>query len=150
MTAIAAFVILSTLQGTPTRTLSSRFPGETAGYKPVGAADCSSMDMAGMPRMNTCERRYSNGSLTVTISLIEYPGGNPALAPGAQGDDPSGADAVMERLSVGAARGTVTWMKSSHVATASLSVGKTLQADVSGPNQPNGEAVKALARAIAF
>ncbi|MEZ0541377.1 hypothetical protein [Fibrella arboris] len=133
--------------------LTTLFPTATAGYKPVGKPDCTSMNMAGVPPMNTCSQTYTNGKLTITVSITEYPKGNPAMVDyGAlgnkQGDDPSAGAYTYEKLAVGRATGSVTFMKQSKMATASLTVGNTLLLDVSGANQPGGEAVKALAKAL--
>lgn len=66
----------------------------------------------------------------------------------AQGDDPSAGAHSYEKLAVGRAKGSVTFMKQTKLATASLVVSNTLLLDVSGVNQPDSEAVKALAKAI--
>ncbi|MER0441491.1 hypothetical protein [Emticicia sp. W12TSBA100-4] len=132
--------------------LSTKFPAETMGYKPIGKSECTSMNMAGMPPMNTCEQKYSNSKLTISISITEYPKGNPAMVDyGALGNDQGdgGDDAhTYEKLVVGSAKGSITYMKSSKMATASLVIGDKLLVDVNGKNQPNGEAVKALAKAV--
>jgi len=133
--------------------LTTLFPPATAGYKPVGKPDCTSMNMAGLPPMNTCSQKYSNGKQIITISLTEYPKGNPTMVDyGAggnrQGDDPSAGAHSYEKLVVGRAKGSVTFMKQTKLATASLTVDNTLLLDVNGANQPDAEAVKALAKAL--
>lgn len=132
--------------------LSSKFPAETVGYKPIGKPECISMNMAGMPPMNTCEQKYSNGKLTISISITEYPKGNPAMVDyGALGNDEGDGgndDHTYEKLIVGSAKGRVTYMKASKMATASLVIGDRLLVDVNGKNQTSGEAVKALAKAM--
>lgn len=133
--------------------LSTLFPPATAGYKPVGKPDCTSMNVAGVPPMNTCSQKYSNGKLTITVSITEYPKGNPTMVDyGAtgndQGDDPAAGAHTYEKLVVGLAKGSVTFMKQTKMATASLAVSNTLLLDVNGANQPDGEAVKALAKAL--
>lgn len=133
--------------------LLALFPPTTAGYKPVGKPDCTSLNMTGVPPMNTCSQKYTNGKLTITISITEYPKGNPTMVDygtlgNEQGDDPSVGAHSYEKLAVGRAKGSVTFMKQTKLATASLVVSNTLLLDVSGVNQPDSEAVKALAKAI--
>lgn len=129
--------------------LSTMFPPATAGYKPVGKPECMSMNMAGMPPMNTCSQQYSNGKQTITISITRYPEGNPAVVGGEdQGDDQAAGGHTYEKLQVGPAKGSVTFMKQTKMATASMTVGNKLLLDVNGANQPDGEAVKALAKAL--
>lgn len=129
--------------------LSAKFPTQTLDYKPIGKPDCTSMNMAGMPPMNTCSQKYSNGKLTISISITEYPKGNPTIVGGNdQGDDQSTGDYTIEKIAVGKAKGSVTFMKKTKIATASMTVGDKLIIDVNGANQPNNEAVKVLAKAL--
>lgn len=131
--------------------LSNKFPPETMGYKPVGKAKCNSLNMAGIPPMNTCSQKYSNGKLTITITLTEYPKGNPTIVNvggNDQGDDPSAGTYSYEKIIVGRAKGSITFMKNSKMATASMAIDDKIIIDVNGANQPNIDAVKALAKAI--
>jgi hypothetical protein len=130
--------------------LAAKFPSETVGYKPIGKPDCSSMNIAGMPPMNTCSQKYSNGRLTIGIALTEYLKGNPVLSVAGDGDDVglNKNDYTIENITVGSAKGKVTYMKKTHLAMVSMQVGDKLIIDVNGANQPNTDAVKALAKAL--
>jgi hypothetical protein len=130
--------------------LAAKFPPETAAYKPIGKPDCSSMNVAGMPPMNTCSQKYSNGKLTIEIALTEYPKGNPVLSIAGDGDDVGldKNDYTIENISVGSAKGKVTYMKKTRMAMVGMQAGDKLIVDVNGANQPNTDAVKALAKAL--
>ncbi|WP_337043222.1 hypothetical protein [Emticicia sp. 17c] len=130
--------------------LAAKFPSETMNYKPQGKPDCSSMNVAGMPPMNTCAQKYSNGKLSITISLTEYPKGNPVLLVSGNGDDTSITknEYTIEDINVGKAKGKVTYMKKNHLASVSMQIADKLIIDVTGPNQPDTGAVKALAKAL--
>jgi hypothetical protein len=130
--------------------LAAKFPPETMTYKPIGKPDCSSMNVAGMPPMNTCSQKYTNGKLTIEIALTEYPKGNPILSIAGDGDDVGldKNDYTIENITVGNAKGKVTYMKKTHIATVSMQVSDKLIVDVNGANQPNAEAVKALAKGL--
>jgi hypothetical protein len=131
--------------------LSNKFPPETMGYKPVGKADCNSLNMAGMPPMNTCSQKYSNQKLTITITLTEYTKGNPTIVSvggNDQGDDPSVGGYFYEKIIVGRAKGSITFMKNTKIATASMAIDDKIIIDINGANQPNIDAVKALAKAM--
>lgn len=130
--------------------LAAKFPPETVAYKPIGKPDCSSMNVAGMPPMNTCSQKYSNGKLTIEIALTEYPKGNPILSIAGDGDDAGVGknDYTIENITVGSAKGKVTYMKKTHMAMVGMQVGDKLIVDVNGANQPNTDAVKALAKAL--
>ncbi|WP_080057654.1 hypothetical protein [Spirosoma aerolatum] len=132
--------------------LTTLFPPATAGYKPVGKPDCPSMNRVGVPPMNSCSQKYSNGKQIITISITEYPKGNPTMvdygaAGSRQGDDPSVGAHSYEKLVVGRANRSVMFMKQTKFATTLMTVGNTLLVDVNGANQFDAEAVKALAKA---
>ena len=129
--------------------LSTKFPGEVVGYKPIGKPDCQSMNMTGMPPMNTCEQKYSNGKLTITVSIIEYPKGNPTIVAGPdQGDDQEAGGVKQEKLSVNGLTGHATYTAKTKFADVSLQKSDKLTVSVSGQGQPNSEAVKAIAKAL--
>lgn len=129
--------------------LLTKFPNQVLDYKQIGKPDCTSMNITGIPPMNTCSQKYSNGKLIITISLTEYPKGNPTIVGGNdQGDDSSAENHSIEKIAIGKAKGTVTFMKKTKMATASMAINDRLIIDINGANQPNTEAVKALAKAL--
>lgn len=130
--------------------LAAKFPPETVSYKPTGKPDCSSMNVAGMPPMNTCSQKYSNGKLTIEIALTEYLKGNPILSIAGNGDDVGldKSDYTIENITVGSAKGKVTYMKKTRMAMVDMQLSDKLIVDVNGANQPNTDAVKALAKAL--
>ena len=145
-----ALIFLLTLSFTVSYAqLASHFPPAVGGYKPVGKPDCQSMNMAGVPPMNTCEQAYSNGRLTLTISITEYPKGNPMLvAGGPQGEDRQAGDVTEEKITVGNYAGFVTYTAKTKFADVSLHQSNKVVISVSGLGQSNWDAAKALAKAI--
>lgn len=100
--------------------------------------------------MHTCSLKYSTGKLTIEITLTEYPNGNPILSIAGDGNDMglSKNDYTIENIVVGNAKGKITYMKKTQVAMVGMQVDNKMIIDVSGANQPNTNAVKALARAL--
>ncbi len=132
--------------------LASKFPGEVAGYKPVGKPDCQSMNMPGQGPMNSCSQTYSNGKLTLSVEMTEYPKGNPVLANGGFSATDEGHETAAqvreEKITINGLPGHVTYVPKTRFADISLHKADRLTISVSGQGQPNWDAVKALAQAI--
>ncbi len=132
--------------------LSGKFPGAVAGYKPVGKPDCMSMNMPGQGPMNSCSQTYSNGKLTLSVELTEYPKGNPMLANGgfSATDEGRGRAAQVneEKITLNGLTGYATYDPKTKFADVSLHKADKLIISVSGQGQLNCDAVKAVASAI--
>lgn len=132
--------------------LAGKFPGAVAGYKPVGKPDCMSMNMPGQGPMNSCSQTYSNGKLSLSVEITEYPKGNPMLANGGFSATDEGrgraAQVSEEKISLNGLTGYATYDPKTKFADVSLHRADRLQVAVSGQGQPNLNAVKAVAAAI--
>lgn len=132
--------------------LANKFPGEVAGYKPIGKPDCMSVNMPGQGPMNSCSQKYSNGKLTLSVEMTEYPKGNPVLANGGfSATDEGRATAAQvreEKITINGLPGHATYVPKTRFADVSLHKADRMTISVSGQGQPNWDAVKAVAAAI--
>ena len=132
--------------------LAGKFPGTVAGYKPVGKPDCLSMNLPGQGPMTNCSQTYTNGKLSLSVEMTEYPKGNPALTNGGFSATDEGRDRAAqvneEKITLNGLTGYATYDPKTKFADVTLHKADRLTVSVSGQGQPNADAVKAVAAAI--
>lgn len=130
--------------------LAAKFPGAVAGYKPVGKPDCLVMNGPGVLPTNSCSQTYSNGKQTLSVEIVEYPKGNPMLleAPAPDESPERAAQVREEKITINGMPGSATYVPKERFADVSLHRTDRLTISVSGHNQLNWDAAKALAAAI--